>query len=366
MWNKSEDYFLCDKRPDITIQFGLSGAEKAHEHDSSKSKVCFPQTCLYVNNLGAYLSALVTQNFTESVIVDKLWSQKANFRLIIFKSISVQFPETKFPLKDNASWKPKQGEVCPPESLQTRPRCRSEQQLNKWGKKALLSPFTLSHSIRKSHSFTFLFLFSWTSGMPCLSPGVSVVPQSDWTGPERFSAGVVVWFWPRQVHKDTSSFASGRANTCIHFKAHVWYISQTCERSDRLCTQRWCRLKKGGKKKRISSFTSCTSKVPSKGSQVFDPLLQMLSPFSHTGTRVFTNIAHLRLLQQNYWRSLSPGWKFKKGTASDIETSTFFLCSFSAWLPQTLSGLFITYSAGYWQSCLYRRTWRSKGAFTFF
>lgn len=69
----------------------------------------------------ALISALVTQNFTESVIVDKLWSQKANFRLITFKSISVQFPETKFPLKDNASWKPKQGKVCPPESLQTRP-----------------------------------------------------------------------------------------------------------------------------------------------------------------------------------------------------------------------------------------------------
>lgn len=102
------------------IQFGLSGAEKAHEHDSSKSKVCFPQRCLYVNKLVAYLSAPVVQNFTETVKVDNLWSQKANFRRIIFKSISVQFPETKFTLRENASWKPKQGKVCPPESDSTR------------------------------------------------------------------------------------------------------------------------------------------------------------------------------------------------------------------------------------------------------
>ena len=86
----------------------------------------------------------------------------------------------------------------------------------------------------------------------------------------------------------------------LDFKAQVWYMSQTSERSVRLYTQRLVQAEesRGKKKKRESSLLlpalqRCLTSAawPSKGSGVFDPSLyfplEFLSPLSLVDTTFF-------------------------------------------------------------------------------
>lgn len=139
--NNSKDYFLSEKLSDIRLtQFGLSGAESALRHDSSQSQVWLsilpPKGVFCVHNLVTLISGSITHGAA--------WSGRASWAWFILLKI-IEVLENKSPLKwKNASWKPKQGKVCPCDSHLTSPLQVLDQhlRLNERGEEnASLSPF---------------------------------------------------------------------------------------------------------------------------------------------------------------------------------------------------------------------------------
>lgn len=226
----------------------------------------------------------------------------------------------KVPWHECASWKLWQRNVCPLESYlnHAHARCGIIGQTNEWGKKlhflfSGLVTWFFFHYIRKSHCFAskkllcaFFFirwcvLFGRQKTKLCLyRPRCRTVcsldelrlkarvkrrPSRAWNGNNycgdlNLAHEKCRWIRPPLLQAMKMS---------LDFKAQVWYMSKTSERSVRLYSQRLVQAEESRKKKEPSlllpELQRCLtfSAWPSKGSLVFDPSLhfplEFLSPF---------------------------------------------------------------------------------------